>query len=319
MNKKYLVYITTLVVAVLGLLFLFGEDERSFATESKRVVKGVFSENIDGVDHEKIIEYGPSGVSSIEEMIAKLGLGIYPEDKVEAFPDPDLGIGSKIIITRATEFSVIDAGKTNTYRTWENTVEEAIKGKIDPLGVDDDVNYSLSDKMENGMKIKITRVAITEVKEYEQVDYDVVYQDDPTMYRGETVVDQYGSYGERELTYEVTRENGVEVSKVLLGSEITTESVDKIVRRGTKVLVLDQGIASFMSQGIYGPSGAAHKTLPMGSQVLVRASNGNTVLVTIVDRGPYVDGRVIDLSYEAFMKLAGNVSQGVISVTLEKP
>jgi rare lipoprotein A len=42
---------------------------------------------------------------------------------------------------------------------------------------------------------------------------------------------------------------------------------------------------------------AAHKSLPLGSKVKVtNKKNGNTVTVTITDRGPYVAGRCIDLT-----------------------
>ena len=42
---------------------------------------------------------------------------------------------------------------------------------------------------------------------------------------------------------------------------------------------------------------AAHKTLPCGTRVRVtNKSNGESVTVTINDRGPFVDGRVIDLT-----------------------
>jgi peptidoglycan lytic transglycosylase len=42
---------------------------------------------------------------------------------------------------------------------------------------------------------------------------------------------------------------------------------------------------------------AAHKTLPFGSRVRVtNHANGRSVVVTITDRGPYVRGRVIDVS-----------------------
>lgn len=45
---------------------------------------------------------------------------------------------------------------------------------------------------------------------------------------------------------------------------------------------------------------AAHKTLPCGSKVTVtNKANGKSVTVTIIDRGPYVRGRVIDLSVAA--------------------
>jgi rare lipoprotein A len=42
---------------------------------------------------------------------------------------------------------------------------------------------------------------------------------------------------------------------------------------------------------------AAHRTLPFGSQVrVVNQKNGRSVTVRITDRGPFVRGRVIDLS-----------------------
>ena len=45
---------------------------------------------------------------------------------------------------------------------------------------------------------------------------------------------------------------------------------------------------------------AAHKTLPLGTVVQVRNPlNGKTVDVTINDRGPFIKGRIIDLSYRA--------------------
>jgi rare lipoprotein A len=42
---------------------------------------------------------------------------------------------------------------------------------------------------------------------------------------------------------------------------------------------------------------AAHKSLPFGSKVKVtNKKNGNSVTVTITDRGPYVEGRCIDMT-----------------------
>ncbi len=42
---------------------------------------------------------------------------------------------------------------------------------------------------------------------------------------------------------------------------------------------------------------AAHKSLPFGTRVKVtNKTNGNTVTVTITDRGPYVRGRCIDIT-----------------------
>ena len=62
---------------------------------------------------------------------------------------------------------------------------------------------------------------------------------------------------------------------------------------------------------------AAHKTLPFGSCVKVtNLSNGKSVIVRINDRGPFVEGRIIDLSKGAAEKIGG-VRQGVFEVKIE--
>ncbi len=66
---------------------------------------------------------------------------------------------------------------------------------------------------------------------------------------------------------------------------------------------------------MYGLS-AAHKTLPLGTKVRVtNLSNGRSVYLTVNDRGPFVRGRLLDLSYGAAKKL-GSVKQGVIRVRI---
>jgi rare lipoprotein A len=62
---------------------------------------------------------------------------------------------------------------------------------------------------------------------------------------------------------------------------------------------------------------AAHKTLPFGTIVRVtNLANGSSVEVKINDRGPYIEGRVIDLSKSAAEKL-GFINLGVTDVKLE--
>lgn len=61
---------------------------------------------------------------------------------------------------------------------------------------------------------------------------------------------------------------------------------------------------------------AAHRTLPFGTRVKVtNTSNHKSVIVTINDRGPFIRGRMIDLSSSAF-KAIGNPRTGVLNVTM---
>jgi rare lipoprotein A len=62
---------------------------------------------------------------------------------------------------------------------------------------------------------------------------------------------------------------------------------------------------------------AAHKTLPLGTVVKVtRPENGKSVEVRVNDRGPFVAGRVIDLS-RAAAKVLGLGGEGLARVRLE--
>ena len=61
---------------------------------------------------------------------------------------------------------------------------------------------------------------------------------------------------------------------------------------------------------------AAHKKLPFGTKVRVtNLKSGKSVIVKINDRGPFVQGRIIDLTRQAFSKIA-DTSIGVIGVKI---
>ena len=101
-----------------------------------------------------------------------------------------------------------------------------------------------------------------------------------------------------------------------------------IVAAVPPAFTLEEGLASWYGgkfQGRLTSSGevfdtnlftAAHKTLPFGT--LVRVTNlasGLSTVVRINDRGPFIEGRIIDLSKGAAEKL-GMIQRGVIPVGL---
>jgi rare lipoprotein A len=87
-----------------------------------------------------------------------------------------------------------------------------------------------------------------------------------------------------------------------------------------------QGVASFYTEGTQTASGekfdtheltAAHPTLPFGTKLRVtNVATGRSVTVRVNDRGPYVAGRVVDVSYSAADRL-GMVGRGIAKVKLD--
>ena len=65
------------------------------------------------------------------------------------------------------------------------------------------------------------------------------------------------------------------------------------------------------------PTTCAHRSLPKGTALKVtNLANGKTTSCVVNDRGPYVEGRILDLSKPAFSEIA-NLSDGVIRVSIE--
>ncbi len=92
---------------------------------------------------------------------------------------------------------------------------------------------------------------------------------------------------------------------------------------------VEEGIASWYGHKFHGhltsngetydmyAMSAAHKTLPIPSYVKVKnLDNGRTVVVRVNDRGPFHEGRIIDLSYAAASKL-GYHNLGTANVAIE--
>lgn len=99
--------------------------------------------------------------------------------------------------------------------------------------------------------------------------------------------------------------------------------------RSATAPLVERGVASFYHDRLQGrttASGepydrnamtAAHRSLPFGTEVVVRnLENGRSVRLRINDRGPFVEGRIIDVSRRAANEL-GFVEKGLAEVSVE--
>jgi rare lipoprotein A (peptidoglycan hydrolase) len=96
-----------------------------------------------------------------------------------------------------------------------------------------------------------------------------------------------------------------------------------------KTQFISSGVASYYGPGFHGrrtangetfnmhAMTAAHRTLPFGTKLRVtNLNNGQSTIVRVNDRGPYVGGRIIDLSVAA-AKSIGSTHSGVAHVNIE--
>ena len=98
------------------------------------------------------------------------------------------------------------------------------------------------------------------------------------------------------------------------------------VKHEAETEVTSYGLASFYSEGTRTASGeqfnpnaltAAHPNLPFGTKLRVTdVATGRSVVVRVNDRGPFVPGRVVDVSYSAAASL-GIIGRGTAKVKLD--
>jgi rare lipoprotein A len=135
--------------------------------------------------------------------------------------------------------------------------------------------------------------------------------------------------GKRAAALTPTRQMAVEHdrSPLFLPDKVATSfPVLGLPPPDTGAQIRSNGLASFYTEGQQTANGerfdpyamtAAHRTLPFGTQLRVtNVSTGRSVTVRVNDRGPYIKGRVVDLSYSAAMAL-GMVHSGVANVKLD--
>lgn len=119
------------------------------------------------------------------------------------------------------------------------------------------------------------------------------------------------------------------LAAAVLGLAVLGGACRTAPRLAPGALASQTGIASWYGPGFHGrttsnretydmyDATAAHNTLPFGTRVVVtNLDNGKSAIVRINDRGPFVGGRIIDLSYSAAY-LLDMIGQGTAPVRLD--
>ncbi len=78
-------------------------------------------------------------------------------------------------------------------------------------------------------------VITKEVKEYSiKIPFEVAYEDNATIYKGESSVKKAGANGEKMVKAEIVKENGVETTRVILEESVVSQPSTKVVYKGIK-------------------------------------------------------------------------------------
>lgn len=234
-----------------------------------------------------------------------------------AYLDPPPGAtvedGDTIVVREAVSLALHVDGRTQDVITNAARVGEVLDSLGVVVGGKDRVTPGVNNSLHDGMRIRVVRVEVRREEVEEPIPFPVEVRYSDEMYEGQETVIQEGRPGLRRSVYRVRLEDGKQVSRAVIESEVLDEPTPQIVVRGTRPPAYQVGEATWYERdGMV----AAHKTLPFGTEVTVTdLSDGDQVTVVINDRGPYGEGRIIDLSDDAFAQLA-SLGAGVIDVRI---
>lgn len=225
---------------------------------------------------------------------------------------------SNIIIRRAKRIAIMENGKKREYTTFAESVEQAIfENKEIVLAPEDMTVPARSAQLRGGDIITVTHVLIKEEIISEPIAFKTIVNEDPELSWRTKKVTQKGEQGVYAMKYKVVYHDGKEISRKLLEKNKAKDPTEEIVTQGTLVKVgkVHAGVASWYA--FRGGLFAANPWLPMGSYVrVINQDNGKSVIVKINDRGPFGNGRIIDLDKVAFAKIA-SIGAGVANIKME--
>ncbi len=259
-----------------------------------------------------------SNASTVGDFLIEQKIALSPFDAVYPKSEEKIFSGTKIIIQRAKKIIIKEGGKSREVYSLQSTIEQAIwENKDIELANEDQTKPERSTLIKDGMTIVVTHVSIKEEIKNEPIAFKTTTNKDDKLGWRIKKITQKGVVGNRQVKYRVVLYDGKEISRKVLEKNVTQDPVDEIVIQGTYVKTGKSysGVSSWYAYT--GTMCAANPWLPMGSYVRVTNSdNGKSIVVKINDRGPFGNGRIVDLDKAAFEKIA-SLGQGTANVKME--
>lgn len=181
-----------------------------------------------------------STVDTVAELLKEQNITVTEHDLVEPAVDKALEENMDIQIQKAFEVTLNDGGADKQLWSTSATVADFLKENEIVVNDLDRVEPSQEAEIQSGETINVIRVEkVTDVVE-EPIQYETTRKNDATLEKGQEQVVEAGENGVRKNTVEITKENGKEVSRKRLSSEVAKESTNRVIAVGTKQVVVEK-------------------------------------------------------------------------------
>ena len=240
----------------------------AFVVAEEYTGHNVFAVNLDNTNKIEI----KTKKGTVREVLIANDIPFSADDRVEPGLDTRVNGGETINIYKAREITIVDGNTTTVRKTTYKKVDDILKELNITLGEKDEVTPGLKSEVATVDTIKIARTGKTTETKKEVIKFETKEEKDDSKFVDEKVTKVEGKNGEKEVTYNVVREKGKEVSREVASEKVITEATAKVVVVGTK-----QRPAAQQHEVVAAPQSdaapAQSYSAPGGSVVL---SNGNT-------------------------------------------
>ena len=240
----------------------------AFVVAEEYTGHNVFAVNLDNTNKIEI----KTKKGTVREILIANNIPFGADDRVEPGLDTRVNGGETINIYKAREITIVDGNTTTVRKTTYKKVEDILKELNITLGEKDEVTPGLKSEVATVDTIKIARTGKTTETKKEVIKFETKEEKDDSKFVDEKVTKVEGKNGEKEVTYNVVREKGKEVSREVASEKVITEATAKVVVVGTKQRPAAQQQEVVAAQQSYAAPAQSYSA-PGGSVVL---SNGNT-------------------------------------------
>ena len=174
--------------------------------------------------------------TSVSEALSQIGR-TFDSSELSTSRGADIqrgGMALEVVTPKKVKIKVADQHKRKV-----SVTALTVKDVLDDMGVavdaDDKVKPALDREITDGDTVSVTRIKIlTRSVKDEVIDFDTIEQDDDSMYEGDTSTEREGRTGLRDVTYELTLENGKLVARKVVTADVSRKATDAIVNVGTR-------------------------------------------------------------------------------------
>lgn len=171
--------------------------------------------------------------STVAQVLKTNNILLGPKDKISPSLESKLKNEQAIDIKRAVNVKITVDGKDIDLLSPEDNIGSLLKVEGITIRDTDKVDPDISASLVEGMAIKIVRVDKANITEIVPIQFKEVVKVNKSLANTKKQISQEGKNGEKEVITRITYEDGVEVSREVVGETIIKSPKDKIVVQGT--------------------------------------------------------------------------------------